>query len=108
MQLQASLKTFTDNVLHLVIENCLVSNLPDIFSTKIVTQMSDDMLRQVAEESPKVRIERRQLEDETEKLRIGLQECQRSRPRNFSGTSRIQNPGSLLDYNQQVFLTAHE
>ncbi|KAM0446053.1 hypothetical protein ACHAO4_009498 [Trichoderma viride] len=81
---EASLKTFTDNVLHLVIENCLVSNLPDIFSTKIVTQMSDDMLRQVAEESPKMRIERRQLEDETEKLRVGLQECQRSRPRNFS------------------------
>ncbi|UKZ61144.1 uncharacterized protein TrAtP1_002415 [Trichoderma atroviride] len=81
---EASLKTFTDNVIHLVIENCLVSNLPDIFSTKIVTQMSDDTLRQVAEESPKVREERTKLEDEIEKLRLGLQECQRSRPRNFS------------------------
>ncbi|KAK1252194.1 hypothetical protein MKX08_003381 [Trichoderma sp. CBMAI-0020] len=81
---EASLKTFTDNVINLVIENCLVSNLPDIFSTKIVTQMSDDMLRQVAEEAPKLRQERIKLEDEVEKLRLGLQECQRSRPRNFS------------------------
>ncbi|KAM0476099.1 hypothetical protein ACHAPX_006516 [Trichoderma viride] len=81
---EASLKTFTDNVIHLVIENCLVSNLPDIFSTKIVTQMSDDMLRQIAEESPKVREERTELEGEIEKLRLGLQECQRSRPRNFA------------------------
>ncbi|PNP43685.1 hypothetical protein TGAMA5MH_04657 [Trichoderma gamsii] len=81
---EASLKTFTDNVVHLVIENCLVSNLPDIFSTKIVTQMSDDKLRQVAEELPKMREERIELEDEIEKLRVGLQECQRSRPRNFA------------------------
>lgn len=92
MHLQASLKTFTDNVVHLVIENCLVSNLPDIFSTKIVTQMSDDKLRQVAEELPKMREERIELEDEIEKLRVGLQECQRSRPRNFAGTSSIQVP----------------
>ncbi|EHK42564.1 hypothetical protein TRIATDRAFT_162166, partial [Trichoderma atroviride IMI 206040] len=92
---EASLKTFTDNVIHLVIENCLVSNLPDIFSTKIVTQMSDDTLRQVAEESPKVREERTKLEDEIEKLRLGLQECQRSRPRNFSALKPVfgsQNP----------------
>jgi hypothetical protein len=97
MHLQASLKTFTDNVIHLVIENCLVSNLPDIFSTKIVTQMSDDMLRQIAEESPKVREERTELEGEIEKLRLGLQECQRSRPRNFAGKSRIKNV-FYLDY----------
>ncbi|KAH8126248.1 hypothetical protein FP744_10003490 [Trichoderma asperellum] len=81
---EASLKTFTDNVIHLVIENCLVSDLPDIFSTKIVTQMSDDILRSVAEESGKVKEERIELEGDIEKLTLGLQECRRSRPRDFS------------------------
>ncbi|UKZ84336.1 uncharacterized protein TrAFT101_000248 [Trichoderma asperellum] len=81
---EASLKTFTDNVIHLVIENCLVSDLPDIFSTKIVTQMSDDILRSVAEESGKTKEERIELADDIVKLTLGLQECRRSRPRNFS------------------------
>jgi hypothetical protein len=84
--MQMSLRTFTDNVIHLVIENCLVSNLPNIFSTKVVTQMSDEILQRLAEESDEVKIERSQLIDEIEKLRLGLQNCQRSRPRDFSGT----------------------
>ncbi|RFU81135.1 interferon-induced gtp-binding mx3 [Trichoderma arundinaceum] len=79
-----SLRTFTDNVIHLVVENCLISNLPDIFSTKVVTQMNDDLLKRLAEESAEVKSERSQLIDEIEKLRLGLQNCQRSRPRDFS------------------------
>ncbi|KAL7918462.1 P-loop containing nucleoside triphosphate hydrolase protein [Trichoderma austrokoningii] len=81
---EASLKTFTDNVTNLVIENCLVSSLPDIFSTKIVTQMDDAMLEKMAEEPRKVKAERIALEEEIMVLKLGLQECQRSRPRNFS------------------------
>lgn len=98
--IQASLKTFTDNVIHLVIENCLVSDLPDIFSTKIVTQMSDDILRSVAEESGKVKEERIELEGDIEKLTLGLQECRRSRPRDFSGTCHINHSGSCFDCHQ--------
>lgn len=81
-----SLRTFTDNVIHLVIENCLVSDLPNLFSTRAVTQMSDEILKKLAEESDEVKSERSQLVDEIEKLKTGLQNCQRSRPRDFSGT----------------------
>lgn len=81
-----SRRTFTDNVVHLVIENCLISKLPDIFNPRVVTQMSDEILKRLAEESDEVKTERSQLADEIEKLKTGLQSCQRSRPRDFSGT----------------------
>ncbi|PNP58270.1 hypothetical protein THARTR1_01785 [Trichoderma harzianum] len=83
---QMSRRTFTDNVVHLVIENCLISKLPDIFNPRVVTQMSEEILKRLAEESDEVKTERRQLADEIEKLKTGLQSCQRSRPRDFSGT----------------------
>lgn len=80
-----SLRTFTDNVIHLVVENCLVADIPNIFSTRVVTQMSDELLRRLAEESDEVKLERSELTDEIDKLRVGLQSCQRSRPRDFTG-----------------------
>ncbi|KAL7803963.1 hypothetical protein V8C43DRAFT_266461 [Trichoderma afarasin] len=81
---QMSRRTFTDNVVHLVVENCLISKLPDILSARVVTQMSDDIVKRLAEESDEVKRERSQLADEIEKLKTGLQSCQRSRPRDFS------------------------
>ncbi|KAL7916618.1 hypothetical protein GGI35DRAFT_473886 [Trichoderma velutinum] len=81
---QMSRRTFTDNVVHLVVENCLISKLPDILSARVVTQMSDEILKKLAEESDEVKAERSQLADEIEKLKTGLQSCQRSRPRDFS------------------------
>ncbi|KAL6835791.1 hypothetical protein J3E69DRAFT_352299 [Trichoderma sp. SZMC 28015] len=83
---QMSRRTFTDNVVHLVVENCLISKLPDILSARVVTQMSDEIVKRLAEESDEVKRERSQLADEIEKLKTGLQSCQRSRPRDFSGT----------------------
>ncbi|KAL7948152.1 hypothetical protein V8C42DRAFT_316823 [Trichoderma barbatum] len=81
---EMSIRTFTDNVVHLVLENCLVSKLPDIFSTRVVAQMGEEILKRLAEESDEVKLERSQLLDEVDKLRTGLQNCQRSRPRDFS------------------------
>ncbi|QYS92875.1 hypothetical protein H0G86_000266 [Trichoderma simmonsii] len=81
---QMSRRTFTDNVVHLVVENCLISKLPDILSARVVTQMSDEIVKRLAEESDEVKRERSQLADEIEKLKTGLQSCQRSRPRDFS------------------------
>ncbi|EHK44594.1 hypothetical protein TRIATDRAFT_181896, partial [Trichoderma atroviride IMI 206040] len=81
---QMSRRTFTDNVVHLVVENCLISKLPDIFNPRVVTQMSDEILKRLAEESDEIKVERSQLADEIEKLKTGLQSCQRSRPRGFS------------------------
>ncbi|EHK22907.1 uncharacterized protein TRIVIDRAFT_132648, partial [Trichoderma virens Gv29-8] len=84
-----SLRTFTDNVVNLVIENCLVSRLADVFSARVVTQMSDDMIERLAKESDEVKLERSQLADEIEKLKTGLQNCQRSRPRDFSAPAIV-------------------
>ncbi|KAJ4865473.1 dynamin family domain-containing protein [Trichoderma breve] len=81
---QMSRRTFTDNVVHLVVENCLISKLPDILSARVVTQMSDEIVKRLVEESDEVKRERSQLADEIEKLKTGLQSCQRSRPRDFS------------------------
>ncbi|PKK54154.1 hypothetical protein CI102_1358, partial [Trichoderma harzianum] len=81
---QMSRRTFTDNVVHLVVENCLISKLPDILNARIVTQMSDEIVKRLAEESDEVKRERSQLADEIEKLKTALQSCQRSRPRDFS------------------------
>ncbi|KAH0531335.1 hypothetical protein TsFJ059_000180 [Trichoderma semiorbis] len=83
---QMSLRTFTDNVVHLVIENCLISEIPHIFSARAVLRMTDDALERLAKESDQVKAERSKLAGEIEKLKTGLQICQRSRPRNFSET----------------------
>ncbi|KAK4080949.1 hypothetical protein Trihar35433_2054 [Trichoderma harzianum] len=72
---QMSRRTFTDNVVHLVIENCLISKLPDILSARVVTQMSDEIVKRLAEESDEVKRERSQLADEIEKLKTDLPEA---------------------------------
>lgn len=48
-------------------------------------QMSDEALNRVAKESDEAKFERRQLLNEINELKTGLQNCQRSRPRNFTG-----------------------
>ncbi|KKP01539.1 hypothetical protein THAR02_06361 [Trichoderma harzianum] len=72
---EMSRRTFTDNVVHLVVENCLISKLPDILSARVVTQMSDEIVKRLAEESDEVKRERSQLADEIEKLKTDLPEA---------------------------------
>ncbi|KAK4070976.1 uncharacterized protein Triagg1_6343 [Trichoderma aggressivum f. europaeum] len=72
---QMSRRTFTDNVVHLVLENCLISKLPDIFNPRVVTQMSEEILKRLAEESDEVKRERSQLADEIEKLKTDFPEA---------------------------------
>ena len=59
----------------MVVENCLISELSEILTPAKVTQMSDENVRELASESEEVQIKRRELEDEIDILRQGLENC---------------------------------
>lgn len=76
-----SRRTFTENVITLAIESCLLCDLPDILAPKMVYRMNDTQLTEVAAESEDVQSDRRMLEGEIEALKEGLYKCRRCRPR---------------------------
>ncbi|KAK8029433.1 hypothetical protein PG993_010724 [Apiospora rasikravindrae] len=76
-----ALRTFTDNVIVLAVENCLIEELPSIFTTDMVNQMDDAELNRLASESEEVREERAQLQKEHDALKEGLRSCNRYRER---------------------------
>ncbi|KAI8945016.1 P-loop containing nucleoside triphosphate hydrolase protein [Xylaria longipes] len=78
---ELSLRIFTDNVIILAIENCLIKDLPAIFTTSVVSQMDDEMLERLAAESPDIQVERAELEVECEALQKGLDLCKTYRTR---------------------------
>ncbi|TGJ86557.1 hypothetical protein E0Z10_g2250 [Xylaria hypoxylon] len=79
---ELSLRNFTDNVIILAIENCLIKDLPTIFTTSVVSQMEDDMLERLATESTDIQVERAELIVECEALQKGLDICKTYRGRN--------------------------
>ncbi|KAK5653725.1 hypothetical protein OQA88_7881 [Cercophora sp. LCS_1] len=76
-----SLRVFTDNVITLALENCLISDIPDILSPEKVFDMSDDKITALAVESEAIRTERKQLQSQLDKLQKGLSACHKYRPR---------------------------
>ncbi|KAK5633033.1 hypothetical protein RRF57_008747 [Xylaria bambusicola] len=78
---ELSLRNFTDNVVILAVENCLIKDLPSIFTTSMVSQMEDEMLKRLAAESSEMQVERAELEAEYETLRNGLDLCKAYRSR---------------------------
>lgn len=76
-----ALRTFTDNIIILAIENCLIQQLPSIFTTEMVNQMDDTELDRLASESEDIREERAQLQKEHDALKEGLKSCNRYRER---------------------------
>ncbi|KAI1772259.1 P-loop containing nucleoside triphosphate hydrolase protein [Hypoxylon cercidicola] len=78
---QMSLRTFTDNMIVLAIENVLIKDLPSIFTTERVNQMEDEELKRLASESPEVQVERKELQEEYEDLEKGLQVCNKFKQR---------------------------
>lgn len=75
------LTTFTNNVIQLVVEGCLVSAIPEIFTSRIVDRMAKEKLNELAEEHQDIRFQREQLLDETKKLREGFNKCRKFRLR---------------------------
>lgn len=80
-----SLRTFTDNVIVLAVENCLIRYLPSIFTSERVNQMEDEELEQLASESPEIKIEREELKQEYEALMEGLRICRKFKERKATG-----------------------
>ncbi|KAM0277942.1 hypothetical protein ACHAQH_005486 [Verticillium albo-atrum] len=84
-----SLRTFTDNLINLAVESCLVRQLPDILSPRTVTDMSDETLSALAAESEEVCHRREQLQGDITLLKKGLEQCRRYRPRlEFASSSQ--------------------
>ncbi|GAW11971.1 hypothetical protein ANO14919_013250 [Xylariales sp. No.14919] len=78
---ELSLRNFTDNVIILAIENCLIKDLPTILTTTAVSQMENDMLQRLAAESTDIQVERMELTAECEALQKGLDLCKTYRSR---------------------------
>ncbi|KAI1436314.1 hypothetical protein GGR50DRAFT_686501 [Xylaria sp. CBS 124048] len=83
---ELSLRTFTDNVVILAVENCLINDLPTIFTTGRVCQMKDDELTVLAAESADLQAERSLLQRECQALKEVLDLCKTYRVRNLTGT----------------------
>ncbi|KAH8736359.1 P-loop containing nucleoside triphosphate hydrolase protein [Ilyonectria robusta] len=80
-----SRRTFTDNVVNLAIESCLVCHIPDILTPTTVDRMSDARLHDLAAESPDTISRRQTLKEEIDILRDGLARCQSRKPRAITG-----------------------
>lgn len=76
-----ALRTFTDNLINLGIESCLIQDLPNLFTPRLVNNMDSEELEQLAAESEEVRSYRFQLRDDVKVLKEGLEQCRRYRPR---------------------------
>ena len=76
-----SIRIFMDNVVVLAAENCVLADLPKIFTTGSVNRMSDAELERLGSEFPDVQQERAELQAECDSLNEGLQSCQKYRDR---------------------------
>ncbi|KAJ0315178.1 hypothetical protein Brms1b_006291 [Colletotrichum noveboracense] len=79
------LRTFTDNLINLALESCLIQELPGILTPKSVNEMDDTRLAELAAESEDIRARRTQLQTDIKLLKQGLDQCRRYRPRGLTG-----------------------
>ncbi|KAF4436682.1 interferon-regulated resistance GTP-binding [Fusarium acutatum] len=84
-----SLRTFTDNVINLAVESCLVYDIPDILTPTKVDRMSKERLEELAGESDDTSSRRKSLQEEVEILRQGLAQCRRYKPRAVTRSAPI-------------------
>ena len=75
------LRTFTENVVTLGAEICLIRHVPGIFEPTMVGNMSDAEVSAMGAETAAVQAERQKLEKDLQVLESGLRECKRFKPR---------------------------
>ncbi|KAF6825269.1 dynamin family protein [Colletotrichum plurivorum] len=85
---QMALRTFTDNLINLALESCLIQELPGILTPKAVSGMDDERLAELAAESEETRARRTQLQTDIKLLKQGLDQCRRYRPRVVTSAKR--------------------
>ncbi len=81
-----------DTVVNLAVENCLVSEIPNILTARKVDEMTDDERKELASESEETQMNRSRLLDEVGILREGHRMCQKHKPRESRGQSRLPTP----------------
>jgi len=107
-----SLSTFTENIMILAVENCLIRKIPDMFASTMITSMEDEVLAKLGSETRKVREERETLQLDLSVLEGGLRECKKYRPpRELIGTSRLDKtdldfPSSLNSFHDNSIATS--
>ncbi|KAK2592421.1 hypothetical protein QQS21_009873 [Conoideocrella luteorostrata] len=77
---QMSLRTFTDNVIILAVENCLMSKVPDLLKAVIEKDMDQATLELLANEPRLVNQERKRLDMQVTALKDGLRIFEKNRP----------------------------
>jgi hypothetical protein len=88
-----SLKVFTDNVIILAIENCLIRRLPSILEPSMVIAMDDKQISDLVAEDPAITKKRERLAKELVSLREGLKTCQKR---------RVMAPKGIIDSHSQL------
>ncbi|OAR01773.1 hypothetical protein LLEC1_05146 [Akanthomyces lecanii] len=78
---ELSRRTFTDNIINLAVESCLIRRIQHIFTPTSVSEMNDDRVKELAKESDHVVTRREALKKETAKLKEALKYCNRYKPR---------------------------
>ncbi|KAH6993347.1 P-loop containing nucleoside triphosphate hydrolase protein [Fusarium venenatum] len=78
---EMSRRTFTDNVINLAIESCLVHSIPEILTPTEVDGMDDVRLKELAAERSETTSRRALLNADIELLKKGLDTCRRYKPR---------------------------
>ncbi|KAI0520771.1 hypothetical protein F5B22DRAFT_644515 [Xylaria bambusicola] len=76
---QISLRAFAQNVVNLVAENCLISDLHSILIPSLFVRMDEDRLKELASESEDIRVQKATLQHKISILREGLLKCRHSR-----------------------------
>ncbi|KAI1417105.1 P-loop containing nucleoside triphosphate hydrolase protein [Hypoxylon sp. FL1857] len=86
---EMSLRTFTDNVIILAVENCLIKDLPSIVTAGGFSQMEDAEIGQLASEAPEIQEERKKLQEDCEAFEEGLRICNKYKLRKFTSVPSI-------------------
>lgn len=102
-----SLRTFTDNLINLVIESCLVQALPSIFTSRDVVDMSDGKVDELAAEPKEAADYRSQLKEDIKLLEQGRAQCRRYQPRHTASECSRTVPLPWGLSNQSLFASSY-
>ncbi|KAH6886276.1 P-loop containing nucleoside triphosphate hydrolase protein [Thelonectria olida] len=101
---ETSRRTFTENVINLAVESCLICDIPNILTPTQVDSMTEKRLKELALEPEDVQSRREHLEKEIEALREGKELCYKYRPRTVTARP---SPGSSVQPTPESPLTAN-
>ncbi|KAH8700709.1 vacuolar sorting protein [Talaromyces proteolyticus] len=93
-----ALNVFIDNVASLAVENCLLKDLPELFSPSIVSDLSLEQLQELCQETDAVRDARQEEEEKLRVLEAGLWECKKHARYNALASQQPVSEASLIQF----------